>query len=68
MFLKVQCQQLHNTMHVMYVYMLFKCFNHLGLCQGAITTRKNVDTVILETNAKLKEWKHLVEAEFHPVL
>jgi len=43
---------------------LFKCFNHLGLCQGVGPTRKNIDAVVCETNATLKEWKRLVEVEY----
>ena len=40
---------------------LFKCFNRLGICQGADATRRNIDFVVRETDEKLMEWKKLVE-------
>ena len=42
---------------------LFKCLNHLGVCQGSSATLRNVDTVVCEGEADLKHWQEEAEAD-----
>jgi len=44
---------------------LFKCFNHLGICQSISVTRKNIDLIVKESSATLEEWKEEMEAVKH---
>jgi len=39
------------------VLQLFRCFNHLGICQGVAATRRNVDIVAKESSATLQRWR-----------
>jgi len=36
---------------------LFKCFNHLGLCKSIGATRRHIDVVVEECDAKLCYWR-----------
>jgi len=46
---------------------LFKCLNHLGLCQSICATRRHIDVVVGEADSKLKQWRQQAESEMSQV-
>ena len=42
---------------------LFKCMNHLGVCQSSSTTRTNVDKLVKESGQEIQQWKSALEAD-----
>jgi len=62
----VQRVNLHNHALTM-LSQLFKCLNHLGLCQSICATRRHIDVVVGEADSKLKQWRQQAESEMSQV-